>query len=59
MRQLFFNDEIRAWQIIIPDFGIVEGPFQITALEYAGEHDGALTFELTLESAGQLTFTAL
>ena len=43
----------------MPDFGIIEGPFQITALEYTGEHTGALTFDLSLESAGQLTFTAL
>ncbi len=59
MRELFFADIIRDWQIIIPGYGIVQGPFQITALEYTGEHDGALTFELSLESAGQLTFTAI
>ena len=59
VRELFFSDTIRDWQIIVPDFGIIQGPFQITALEYTGEHDGALTFELSLESAGQLTFTAL
>ena len=59
IRQLFFNDEIRNWQVVVPDFGVIEGPFQITALEYAGEHDGELTFEMSLESAGQLTFTAI
>ena len=59
VRQLFFDDIIRDWQVIVPDFGIVQGPFQITALEYAGEHEGALTFEVSLESAGQLTFTAI
>ncbi len=58
-RQLFFDGEIRDWQVIIPDFGSLTGPFQLTALEYAGEHDGELTFELTLESAGELTFAAL
>ena len=59
VRQLFFDDDIRNWQIVIPDFGIVQGPFQVTALEYTGEHEGALTFELSLESAGQLTFSPL
>jgi TP901-1 family phage major tail protein len=44
---------------VIPDFGIVEGPFQVTAIEYAGSHDGEATYELSLASAGQLTFTAL
>ncbi len=56
-RALFFDGAIRAWQIIIPDFGTVEGPFQLSGLEYAGEHDGEVTYEIALESAGALTFT--
>lgn len=58
VRGYFFNDTIRDWQVIVPDFGTVEGPFQITGLEYSGQHDGELSFELSLESAGALTFTA-
>jgi predicted secreted protein len=34
----------------------VAGPFQITALEYSGSHDGEIAFELAMESAGALTF---
>lgn len=45
--------------MVIPSFGIVEGPFMITALEYAGSHNGEATYEVTLASAGQLLFTAL
>jgi TP901-1 family phage major tail protein len=59
VRGLFFNGTIRAWQVIVPDFGTVEGPFQVTALELAGRHDGEVTYELALESAGQLSFTAI
>jgi TP901-1 family phage major tail protein len=59
MRTLFFDGTIRNWQVLIPDFGTVTGPFQITALEYSGAHDGELTFELAMESAGQLTFGAV
>lgn len=59
IRLCFFNGTIRDWQVIVPDFGIVEGPFQIAALEFGGRHDGEVTFELSLESAGELTFTAL
>ena len=59
VRDIFFNAAIRDWQVAIPDFGIVEGPFQLTALEYAGNHDGEMTFELALESAGSLTFSAI
>ncbi|MCZ8154077.1 MAG: phage tail tube protein, partial [Rhodobacteraceae bacterium] len=41
------------------DFGVVEGPFQISAIEYAGSYNGEATYELTLASAGALAFTAL
>jgi len=58
IRSLFFAGTIRSWQLILPDFGTVEGPFQIVALEFAADHAGEVTFELALESAGQLTFTA-
>jgi TP901-1 family phage major tail protein len=37
----------------------VEGPFQITSLEFAGSHNGEATYEVSLASAGVLTFTAL
>lgn len=58
-RQIFFDGETPDFQVIIPDFGTVEGPFQITAVEYAGSFDGEATYELSLASAGALTFTAL
>lgn len=58
-RQIFFDGEVPEFQIIIPDFGVVQGPFQITAIEYAGSHNGEATYELTLASAGALGFTAL
>jgi TP901-1 family phage major tail protein len=58
VRGYFFVGAIRNWQVAIPDFGTVAGPFQITALEYSGGHDNELTFELALESAGALSFTA-
>lgn len=58
VRGLFFNGTIRDWQIIIPDFGTVQGAFQISSLDYAGEHDGEATWSLALDSAGALTFVA-
>jgi len=59
LRRLFFADVVASWQIILPDFGIIAGRFQITALEYGGRHDGEMTFELALESAGELAFSPL
>jgi TP901-1 family phage major tail protein len=58
-RELFFNGTREDWQIVIPDFGTIAGPFMISALEYAGNHDNEVTFEIALESAGALTFTAV
>lgn len=58
VRSVFFADAVRPWRVVLPDFGTVEGPFQIAALEFAGDHDGEMTFDLSLESAGALTFTA-
>ena len=59
MRQIFFDGEMPDFQVIIPDFGAIEGPFQVTAIEYGGTHDGEGTYEVALASAGQLSFTAL
>jgi TP901-1 family phage major tail protein len=58
MRQVFFDGTLKSYQIVIPDFGTIEGAFQIVSLEFAGEHNGEVTYELSLESAGALTFTA-
>jgi TP901-1 family phage major tail protein len=58
VRAAFFAGAIGDWQVVIPDFGTVEGAFQITALEYSGGHDNELTFELAMESAGALSFIA-
>jgi len=58
-RQIFFDGEVPQFQVIIPDFGIVQGPFQITAIEYAGSHNGEASYELSLASAGALSFVAL
>ena len=59
LRQVFFDGEIRTYQVVVPDFGRMEGPFQITGLEYRGDHAGEVTFEMSFESAGQITFAAL
>ncbi len=52
----FFDGTIRRWQIVIPDFGTIKGNFQITTLEYAGEYNREVTYEIGLESAGALEF---
>ena len=59
VRQTFFDGALAACRIVIPDFGTLEGPFQIVALDFAGEHDREVTFDLALESAGEITFAAM
>lgn len=58
VRQVFFDGETPNFQVIIPDFGTVEGAFHIGSIEYAGTHDGEATYELSLSSAGALSFVA-
>ncbi len=58
VRGVFFSQDARDWQLIIPDFGTLEGPFLVSALEYSGRHDGEAQYALTLSSAGALSFTA-
>jgi TP901-1 family phage major tail protein len=58
-RQIFFDAEMPRFQVIVPDFGVIEGPFQITALEYAGSHNGEANYEMALASAGAISFLAL
>jgi TP901-1 family phage major tail protein len=58
-RQLFFDGSIKTWQVLIPNFGTISGLFQMVSLDYRGDHSGEVTFDISMESAGALTFTAL
>lgn len=58
-RQIFFDAEMPQFQVVIPSFGIVQGAFQITAIEYSGTYNGEGTYDMTIASAGALTFTAI
>jgi TP901-1 family phage major tail protein len=58
VRNAFFTGTIPEWEIVLPDFGNLSGMFQISSLEYGGQHAGEITFKLALESAGAITFTA-
>ena len=59
IREAFFDQSARTWRLIVPDFGQLEGPFLVAALEYAGEHEGEATFAISLASAGEIRFEAL
>ncbi|KQP88076.1 MULTISPECIES: phage major tail protein, TP901-1 family [unclassified Methylobacterium] len=58
LRQVFFDGTLETYQIVVPGFGTLEGAFQIASLEYRGDHAGEVTFDMALDSAGPLAFTA-
>lgn len=58
IQQAFFAQSVGNFQLVVPDFGVLEGPFLIEALDYSGDHDGEAAFAVTLASAGALSFAA-
>ena len=58
-RQIFFDGAMPRFQVVVPSFGVIEGPFMISALEYSGSHNGEASYEISMASAGFLLFTAL
>lgn len=57
-REVFFAMEAPRFRLIVPDFGTMEGAFQITSIEYAGAYDGEATYEVSMASAGAVSFIA-
>ena len=58
-REVFFAGELPNFEIVIPDFGTISGAFQISSIEYSGQFDGEATYDLSMASAGAITFAAL
>ena len=56
IREAFFAGYVNPCQVVIPDFGTIEAPFQIVALEFSADHAGEVTFDIAIESAGDGTF---
>lgn len=52
------NGTIKLWQVIVPTLGTFQGLMQLSQVEYAGRHAGEVQFNIALESAGDITFTA-
>lgn len=49
---------INSFTLAFPNGDKYEGSFQVTSYERAGGHDGEETYSITLESSGQISFTA-
>ena len=46
------------FQFVIPDLGTYTGTFMIASIEYSGEFNGEVTYSMSFESAGYITFAA-
>lgn len=51
-------DNSANFQIFVPDFGTYAGAFRLSTLEFGGETEGGVTYSVSLESTGVITFTA-
>jgi TP901-1 family phage major tail protein len=58
LRSAFFAQACANFEIVIPDFGTVSGPFKLASLQYDGPYDGEVKLALSLASAGALSFAA-
>ena len=59
MRAAYFAGDASTFELGIPGFGTLTGPFLISELTYGGEHDGEAAFSIRLASAGMVTFDAV
>jgi TP901-1 family phage major tail protein len=59
IRAAFFAQTNANWQVTIPSFGTITGAFKITQLQYDGPYDGEVKINLSLASAGAITFASV
>lgn len=57
-RASLMDGTIKQWQVIVPGEGTYQGLFQLTQLDWGGDHSKEVTYSIRLESAGEITFTA-
>lgn len=58
VRGYFATGTLKTYNFIVPDLGTYAGSFQITSLEYGGEFNGEVTYSITLESSGAVSFAS-
>lgn len=58
VRAAILARSIKQWQIIVPGDGTYQGLFQIVSFDRQGQHEKEVSFDIRLDSAGEITFTA-
>lgn len=56
LRSAFLNQALTNFQLLEVN-GTWQGLFKVTAFELSGEHNGAQTYSVSLESSGEISFT--
>ena len=59
IRSAFFDQSAQDCRFFIPGFGMIDGAFLITGLNYAGSYNGEAQFEISLSSAAVPEFAPL
>ena len=59
LRAAYFAGEAASFELIVPGFGALRGPFVLAELSYGGEHEGEAAFSVRLASAGAIFFEAV
>ena len=59
VRTAFSASTFSNFQLLVPDFATFTGAFQVTSIEYAGSYNGEVTYSMSFESAGAVTFATV
>ena len=58
LQEAAFGTGIIKAQGEVPGLGTFEGDFYLSNMEFSGNHDGEAQYSFTLQSAGEISFTA-
>ena len=58
VRDAIMSGQNSEFQITVPGFGTFTGLFDVSEMSLEGPHDNAVTWSLTLESAGEIVFVS-
>lgn len=57
LTNMMTTTQVYLTEIVIPGLGTFTGNVAYTSLAFAGNHNGEVTYDVTIESAGAMTFT--
>lgn len=58
INEVAMSGDLRAWRFTVTGLGVFAGQAKISQFSLAAEYNNAVTFDVTFEGSGELTFTA-